>query len=304
LLAVTAALIAPATSAAEPAAAPTGGTGGVSPAAAGATALGAGPPAGRWVAHAQTTAQRAALRALAKPANRTVTATAGGVSLSATESVLSGHPLAISGSAPGSDAGDTIEIELRNAAVASRWIPAAQSAVSATGAFTASLRAPASGRLWVRAILAGPAASLLSPSGATAAGALPVGGSPLGPTAGPATAVGVASQGATAAGVAQVPTLRITVYSLQTASWYGPGFFGHRTACGERLRPDTLGVANVALRCGTPVDLEYRGRRIVVPVIDRGPYAAGVQWDLTEATAVALDMPETEAIGALATPAR
>jgi hypothetical protein len=283
------------------------------------------------VAGAQTAAERAALRALAKPANVTLTATVAGISLSATESVLSGHRLALSGSAPRSDAGDTIEIERQSQA--SRWVPVAQPTVTATGVFAASWRASASGRFSVRALLAGPAATGLSPQGATAAAPIlgpssqgataasaPASGlSPLGATAASAPASGLSPPRATAAsapasgpsppggaaaGAPQAPTLTITVYRLQTASWYGPGFFGHRTACGERLLPDTLGVANIALKCGTRVDLEYRGRRIVVPVIDRGPYSAGVQWDLTEATAVALGMAETGAIGALATPAR
>jgi rare lipoprotein A (peptidoglycan hydrolase) len=68
------------------------------------------------------------------------------------------------------------------------------------------------------------------------------------------------------------------------------------------LRRDTLGVANVKLRCGTPVELEFAGRAIVVPVIDRGPYVKGVKWDLTGATARALGVRETEAIGAAALP--
>src|SRR4051794_30423110 len=27
------------------------------------------------------------------------------------------------------------------------------------------------------------------------------------------------------------------------ATWYGPGFYGHHTACGQTLRPATIGVA-------------------------------------------------------------
>jgi rare lipoprotein A (peptidoglycan hydrolase) len=38
---------------------------------------------------------------------------------------------------------------------------------------------------------------------------------------------------------------------------------------------------------------------ITVPVIDRGPYTTGVYWDLTQATAQALDMTETSRIGTL-----
>src|SRR5206468_12183409 len=40
---------------------------------------------------------------------------------------------------------------------------------------------------------------------------------------------------------------------VRTATWYGPGLYGRRTACGERLGPGTLGVAHRSLPCGTPV---------------------------------------------------
>jgi rare lipoprotein A (peptidoglycan hydrolase) len=61
-------------------------------------------------------------------------------------------------------------------------------------------------------------------------------------------------------------------------------------------------VANRKLPCGTPVTLYYHGRTIVVPVIDRGPYANHANWDLTMATGAALGIQETETIGALAQP--
>ena len=76
----------------------------------------------------------------------------------------------------------------------------------------------------------------------------------------------------------------VTVYRAARASWYGPGFYGNRTACGQTLTTSTLGVANRSLPCGTKVTFRYRGRTVTVPVIDRGPYAAGRTWDLTAAT--------------------
>jgi len=72
------------------------------------------------------------------------------------------------------------------------------------------------------------------------------------------------------------------------ATWYGPGFYGSRTACGQTLRPGTLGVAHRHLPCGTAVKFVYHGRRIVTRVIDRGPYTQGVAWDLTNGTRKAL----------------
>ena len=49
-----------------------------------------------------------------------------------------------------------------------------------------------------------------------------------------------------------------------------------------------MGVANKTLPCGTLVTLRYDGRTVRVAVIDRGPYVAGREFDLTEATKQAL----------------
>jgi rare lipoprotein A len=78
---------------------------------------------------------------------------------------------------------------------------------------------------------------------------------------------------------------RLNVYRFAHASWYGPGLYGNRTGCGGTLQPGRLGVAHKTLPCGTEVTLKHRGRRVRVPVIDRGPYVGGREYDLTEATA-------------------
>jgi rare lipoprotein A (peptidoglycan hydrolase) len=70
--------------------------------------------------------------------------------------------------------------------------------------------------------------------------------------------------------------------------------FGLPIACqvnGGILHRDDLGVANKTLPCGTMITFRYHGKGIRVPVIDRGPYIEGREWDLTGATAVALDFP-------------
>jgi rare lipoprotein A len=72
------------------------------------------------------------------------------------------------------------------------------------------------------------------------------------------------------------------------ATWYGPGFYGRRTACGQTLRPGTLGVAHRSLPCGTAVKFVFGGHQVVTRVIDRGPYAKGFAWDLTNGTREAL----------------
>jgi hypothetical protein len=68
------------------------------------------------------------------------------------------------------------------------------------------------------------------------------------------------------------------------ASYYGPGLYGNGVACGGTLTPTTRGVANKSLPCGTKVTLQYGNRTVVARVIDRGPYVAGRDWDLTEQT--------------------
>jgi rare lipoprotein A (peptidoglycan hydrolase) len=87
-------------------------------------------------------------------------------------------------------------------------------------------------------------------------------------------------------------------YKPAKASWYGPGLYGNRLACGGRLTRQTLGVAHRRLPCGTAVALRYEGRTVVVPVIDRGPYARGIAYDLTEATARKLGMRRTARVAA------
>jgi rare lipoprotein A (peptidoglycan hydrolase) len=74
----------------------------------------------------------------------------------------------------------------------------------------------------------------------------------------------------------------------QMASWYGPKFYGNRTACGKKLTKKTFGVAHKKLPCGTRVALAYRGRWARAKVIDRGPYVKGRKWDLTRPLAVQL----------------
>jgi rare lipoprotein A (peptidoglycan hydrolase) len=77
------------------------------------------------------------------------------------------------------------------------------------------------------------------------------------------------------------------------ATWYGPGLYGRHTACGETLRPGTIGVAHRNLPCGTAVKFVFHGRQIVTQVIDRGPYSHGNDWDLTSRAAEALGFSST-----------
>jgi rare lipoprotein A len=60
-----------------------------------------------------------------------------------------------------------------------------------------------------------------------------------------------------------------------------------------------LGVAHKTLPCGTQVAVLYKGRRITVPVVDRGPFRPGTKYDLTAATAQALGFEHTDRLGAI-----
>ena len=75
-----------------------------------------------------------------------------------------------------------------------------------------------------------------------------------------------------------------------TASWYGPGFYDNRLPCWQWLQanqlpiqfePDTWGVANKSLPCGTMLTLSHGANVVTVPVVDRGPYVAGRELDLS-----------------------
>lgn len=79
------------------------------------------------------------------------------------------------------------------------------------------------------------------------------------------------------------------------ASWYGPTFYGHRTANGEKYD----GTAFTAAHRTLPMPVNARvtnldnGKSIVVRINDRGPYAKGRIIDLSEAAARALDVIRT-----------
>lgn len=72
-------------------------------------------------------------------------------------------------------------------------------------------------------------------------------------------------------------------------SWYGPGFYGKRTACGLAYTKTLLGVAHRSLPCGAKVTFMWKGKAYTVPVIDRGPYIKGRTWDLSGGLCVKLN---------------
>jgi rare lipoprotein A len=108
--------------------------------------------------------------------------------------------------------------------------------------------------------------------------------------AGAATGARAATGGASTAGSGG-EELAYSPYRYAGASWYGgPSLWGHETACGKTLRPNTLGVAHKSLPCGTTVKFVYHGHVLVTQVIDRGPYVKGRAWDLTKAASEVLGL--------------
>jgi rare lipoprotein A len=79
------------------------------------------------------------------------------------------------------------------------------------------------------------------------------------------------------------------------ASWYGPAFYGKRTANGEIYDGDLLSAAHRTLPM--PVNVRVtnleNGRSIIVRVNDRGPYARGRIIDLSRRAAELLDVVKT-----------
>jgi len=83
---------------------------------------------------------------------------------------------------------------------------------------------------------------------------------------------------------------RLNVYRPVQASWYGGA---GSLACGGTLTSATMGVANRTLPCGTLVTLHLGSRTVRVPVVDRGPFVGGREFDLTSATRQALGFGDT-----------
>jgi hypothetical protein len=166
----------------------------------------------------------------------------------------------IRGRAAEGDAGRPVAVERLDAATGA-WRAIASTVVAGDGTFSVVWRTDVVGRVTLRALVA---------------------------------------RGDSAAAASAPLTAQTTIFRPAVASWYGPGFFGRRTACATKLTRRTVGVAHRTLPCGTLVELYHGGRTITVPVIDRGPFVAGRDWDLTQAAAEQLGVEATVRIGFLA----
>jgi rare lipoprotein A (peptidoglycan hydrolase) len=72
-------------------------------------------------------------------------------------------------------------------------------------------------------------------------------------------------------------------------SYYGAES-GSRTASGAYFDGTQLLAAHKSLPFGTRVRFTYRGKSIVVPILDRGPYIKGRVFDLSKAAAARIGM--------------
>ncbi len=210
-----------------------------------------------------------------------ITARGDGISIKVAASGTLRHPLTITGQAPAGHAGEEIAIQTTKLS-GSRWTRVATAAIAQNGSFTTTWTPVSSAQLRMRA--------MLTPQGSTGQGA----------SSGDAAQASVSA--AAASTVFATQALTIPIFRNAVATIFGPGLWGRHTACGQRLSRALLGVASRTLKCGTLVALDYRGHELTVPVVDRGPYSAGVTWDLTRATATALGISETSTVGTL-TPA-
>jgi rare lipoprotein A (peptidoglycan hydrolase) len=199
----------------------------------------------------------------------TVSTSGSGITLQTRASAVLSRSLTFTGTAP---AGKTIEIERSGHETNWQWAPTVQATVAQDGTFTATWQTNHIGRFGIRAVIA--------------------------------TASSASSAADSANPASVTPSLTTTVYRPSKASWYGPGMYGKRTACGTTLTKSTIGVANKTLPCGMRVAIYYRGSTLTVPVIDHGPYVAGRDWDLTAATAKLLGIEGVATINAVSLPTR
>jgi rare lipoprotein A len=89
-------------------------------------------------------------------------------------------------------------------------------------------------------------------------------------------------------------TSKPTHKEVGEASWYGPGFNGHKTASGEIYDQTKMTAAHPSLPLGTEVKVTNleNNKKVDVEITDRGPYGKGRAIDLSKAAAKKLDMTE------------
>lgn len=92
-------------------------------------------------------------------------------------------------------------------------------------------------------------------------------------------------------GIWYYPKDEIAYDEVGDASWYGPGFHGKATASGERYDQNALTAAHRTLPLPSYVEVTNlsNGRRVILKVNDRGPFAKGRIIDVSRRAAQLLD---------------
>ena len=130
--------------------------------------------------------------------------------LAVTPSSLLQHQVAVvSGSVGAADGGAPVSLQLRRGK--HRWATIMTATAAKDGSFAISWRANRTGQLTLRVVSAG--------------------GSTL----------------ASTSSVTSTPQVTLSVFAQVVATWYGPGFYGNKTACGETLSRHIVGVADRTL---------------------------------------------------------
>ncbi|MFH1613222.1 MAG: septal ring lytic transglycosylase RlpA family protein [bacterium] len=77
-----------------------------------------------------------------------------------------------------------------------------------------------------------------------------------------------------------------------TASWYGPGFHGKKTASGEKFNMYDLTAAHKTLPLGTIVKITNLNneKAVIVKINDRGPFSGNRIIDVSKKAAQKLQM--------------
>lgn len=83
-----------------------------------------------------------------------------------------------------------------------------------------------------------------------------------------------------------------------TASVYGKGLHGRKTATGERFNKNALTAAHKTLPLGTKATVTNleNGKKVDVKINDRGPYVKGRSLDLAEGAAKKIDLDEGDGV--------
>ena len=92
--------------------------------------------------------------------------------------------------------------------------------------------------------------------------------------------------------LANRPAPKIGATATGTASWYGPGYHGKRTACGERFDQDGLSAAHGSWPCGTKVKVTLlsTGKSVEVVINDLFPNHKGRLIDVSRGAARAIGL--------------